>query len=79
MMEIKVLGSGCSRCRELLANVREALAESGKTADVEYVTDMKRIMGYGVMGLPALVVDGAVVSVGTVLKAAEVEALLAGK
>ena len=53
-MKIKVLGSGCKNCQNLEKNVREALKESGKEAEVEKVTDMKEILGFGVMKTPAL-------------------------
>ena len=48
----------------------------GVAIDVEYVTDMERIMEYGVMSMPALVVNEKVVSMGKVLKVADVEKLL---
>ena len=69
-----VLGTGC--CHELNENAQAAIAELGIDADLEYVTDIDRIMGYGAMSLPALVVDGKVVSAGMVLTPAEVAAYL---
>ena len=48
----------------------------GLSVEVEYVTDMKKIMDYGVMSMPALVVNEKVVSMGKVLKSADVEKLL---
>ena len=48
----------------------------GIDTDVEYITDMEKVMSYGVMSMPALVIDGKVVSAGKVLKAKEVEKLL---
>ena len=76
MMNVKVLGAGCKRCEALLKSVKEALANKGVEAEVEYVADMKRIMNYGVMTLPALVVNEKVVSSGNVLKAKDVENLI---
>lgn len=73
---IKVLGSGCKSCHALLEASKEAVKNMGLTIEVEYVTDMEKIMEYGVMSMPALVVNENVVSVGKVLKAAEVEKLL---
>lgn len=73
---IKVLGSGCKNCRALLEASREAVKNMGLSVEVEYVTDMERIMEYGVMSMPALVVNENVVSMGRVLKAADVEKLL---
>lgn len=71
-MNIKVLGGGCCKCENLLEAVKEAVAEKGIEAEIEYITDMARIMEYGIMSTPALIVDGKVVSIGRVLKAKEV-------
>jgi small redox-active disulfide protein 2 len=65
-MEIKVLGPGCAKCRKTEVVVKEALAESGITADVEKVTDIMKIAGYGVMTTPAVVIDSEVKSVGKI-------------
>ena len=73
---IKVLGSGCKSCHALLEASREAVKNMGLSVEVEYVTDMEKIMEYGVMSMPALVVNEKVVSMGKVLKAADVEKLL---
>ena len=56
-MLIKILGSGCARCKRLEQLTREALAEIGGEAEFEHVTEMDKIMAYPVMGTPALVVD----------------------
>lgn len=73
---IKVFGSGCKSCHALLEASKEAVKNMGLAIEVEYVTDMEKIMEYGVMSMPALVVNENVVSMGKVLKAAEVEKLL---
>ncbi len=73
---IKVLGSGCKSCHALLEATKAAVKNMRVSIEVEYVTDMEKIMEYGVMSMPALVVNENVVSMGKVLKAAEVEALL---
>lgn len=70
--QVKVLGAGCQKCHELNGNAKAAIAELGIDADLEYVTDIERVMGYGAMSLPALVVDGKVVSAGMVLTPIEV-------
>ena len=75
-MNIKVLGAGCKSCEALLNSTKEAVASKGIDTEVEYITDMEKIMSYGVMSMPALVIDGKVVSAGKVLKAKEVEKLL---
>lgn len=73
---IKVLGSGCAKCNDLEASVKEALAQLGMDTTVDHVTDFAQIAAYGVMTTPALVVDGKVVSYGKVLKPEEVVKIL---
>ena len=75
-MNIKVLGGGCCKCENLLGAVKEAVAEKGIEAEIEYITDMAKIMEYGIMSTPALMIDNKVVSMGRVLKAKEVVKLL---
>ncbi len=72
-LTIKVYGSGCKGCQTLHQNVIDALAEMNIAADVQYITDMKKIMESGVMGLPALAVNDKIVSAGKVLNVAEVK------
>lgn len=73
---LKVLGAGCKTCHTQYENVRAAVEAMRLKADVEYITDMKTVMAYGVMSMPALVVNEKVVSMGKLLKAQEVEDLL---
>ena len=73
---VKVLGAGCKSCHELYENAQAAVKALGLPIEVEYITDMEKVMAYGVMRMPALVVNEQVVSMGQVLKAAEVEELL---
>lgn len=73
---IKVLGAGCKSCHEQHENVKKAVADMNLDAEVEYITDMEKAMSYGVMSMPAIVVNEQVVSMGKVLKAAQVEELL---
>ena len=73
---VKVLGAGCKSCHELYENAQQAVKNMGLDLDVEYITDMEKVMAYGAMSMPALVVNEQVVSVGRVLKAADVEKLL---
>lgn len=75
---VKVLGAGCKSCHALLENTQSAVKMMGLSLDVEYITDMQKIMAYGVMRMPALVVNEKIVSMGRVLKTGEVEALLRG-
>ena len=73
---IKVLGAGCKSCHEQYENATAAVKALGLPVEVEYITDMEKVMGYGVMSMPAIVVNDKVVSMGKVLKAADVEKLL---
>jgi small redox-active disulfide protein 2 len=72
-MEIKVLGPGCARCEKTEQMVKEAVAEAGLAAEVEKVTDVMKIAGYGVLGTPAVVVDGKVKSVGKIPSKEEIK------
>lgn len=71
-MIIKILGSGCKNCMALSDNTKEALTQLGIEAEVVKVTDYKEIMAYGVMYMPALVIDEKVVSSGKVLSTKEI-------
>ena len=73
---IKVLGAGCKSCHEQYENAKEAVKVMGLSVEVEYITDMQKVMEYGVMSMPAIVVNEKVVSMGKVLKAADVEKLM---
>ena len=73
---IKVLGAGCKSCHEQYENAKAAVKALGLSVEVEYITDMEKVMAYGVMSMPAIVVNDKVVSMGKVLKAADVEKLL---
>jgi len=74
---IKVLGPGCTNCKNLERVTREAVDALGIDATIEKVEDYAVIMGYGVMSTPALVVDEKVVVSGRVPKPAEVREMLA--
>lgn len=75
-MIIKILGPGCTNCKNLERVTREAIAELGLDASVEKVEDYAEIMGYGILSTPGLVVDDRVVVSGRVPKVAEVRTLL---
>ena len=77
-MEVKVLGSGCANCVRLEKLAREAAAEMGLAAEIQKITDIKEIMGYGVMSTPALVVDGKVKVAGRVPGKDELKKMLQG-
>lgn len=65
-VDVKVLGAGCGQCHSLTKLVMEVLTEMGLPAGVEHVMDLREIARYGVMGSPALLVNGKVVAVGSV-------------
>ena len=71
-MKIKILGTGCPKCKKLGKNVQEALKLAGRKAEVEKVTSMNDIIEYSVMMTPALVIDEKVVSAGKVLSAKKI-------
>ena len=73
---IKVLGSGCKACHQLYDNTVKAV--EGVGIEVEYVTDLQKIMEYGAMSMPALVVNKKLVSSGKVLKPADILKLING-
>lgn len=72
-MEIKILGSGCSNCRKLEANAREAVEELNADAVVTEVKDIKDIMKYGVMRTPAIVINEKVKMYGKVCSVDEIK------
>lgn len=73
---VKVLGAGCKNCHQLYESVKKAVTEMELSIEVEYITDMEKIMKYGVMRMPAIVVNEKVVSQGKVLKMADIKKLL---
>lgn len=75
-MEIKVLGTGCGACKALYETTKQAVTELGLDATVIKEEDLMNIMSYNVMQLPALVVDGKVVSKGKKLSLTEIKGLL---
>ena len=75
-MTVKVLGGGCKACHKQYENAKKAVEKLGISAEVEYITDMPKVMEYGVMSMPAVVIDEKIVSQGKVLKSKDVEKLL---
>lgn len=76
MKLIQVLGPGCAKCTRLMENAQAAVQEAGLEAQVEKVSDMNVIMGFGVMMTPALAVDGEVKLMGKVPSPEEIKALI---
>lgn len=75
-MEIKILGTGCPKCKQLEKLTREVVQKNGIDASITKVDDIMDIMNYGVMATPALVVDNKVVLKGRLPSAGEIEKLL---
>lgn len=73
---IIVLGTGCANCKLLQANVEDAVKKQGLDLEVKHISDIQKIMAYGVMSVPALVLNRKVVSVGKVLKTDDIVKLL---
>jgi small redox-active disulfide protein 2 len=76
MKQVKVLGTGCAKCKALVEMVRQAADTGGIAIELEKVEDMARIVGFGVMSTPGLVIDGKVVHAGGLPDAAKVAAWL---
>jgi len=75
-MEIKILGSGCSNCKKLEANTKEAIKSLGIEASITKVEDIKEIMKYGVMRTPAIVINEKVKAFGKVLASDQIKKLI---
>ncbi|MFW6014720.1 MAG: thioredoxin family protein [Nanoarchaeota archaeon] len=72
-MKIEILGTGCPSCKKLEENAKEALQETGKEAEVVKVEEIDKIVEYGVMSTPAIVIDGEVKSYGKVANVEEIK------
>jgi len=75
-MKIEVLGTGCAKCKNLYEAVQAAVKEKGIEAEVVKVEEIPKIMKFGVMSTPALVIDGKVIFSGKTATAAEIQRLL---
>lgn len=76
-MEIKILGTGCAKCRAMFQLTEQAVNELRLEASVVKEEDILKIISYKILGLPALVVDGEVVSAGHDLTKEEIKVLIA--
>ncbi len=72
-MIIRLLGSGCPKCKLLEENARKAVEELKIKAEIEKVTDVGEIVDYGVMSTPAIVVDGEVKAYGRIPTVEEIK------
>jgi len=75
-MKIEILGTGCNKCKTLEENAKKAIAQIGGFHSVEKVEDIMKIMEYGVVSTPGIVVDGSVKSTGKLLTVEELIELL---
>ncbi|MEI7595651.1 MAG: thioredoxin family protein [Bacteroidota bacterium] len=75
-MEIKILGTGCPNCKTLEKQTLNALAELKIDADVEKVEDIVKIMSYGIMKTPGIVIDGKVVLYGRLPSMVELKEII---
>jgi len=75
-MDIKVLGTGCAKCKSLESATRQAAEELKLDAAIEKVEDIQKIMEYGIMRTPGLVINGKVVLSGQVPKMNELKEIL---
>jgi small redox-active disulfide protein 2 len=78
-MKIEILGMGCATCNKLEDTVRLAVSEMGIDAQIDHVKDIKKIMTYGVMTTPALVIDGVVKAVGKIPTLTDIKQMIGGK
>jgi len=72
-MEIRILGTGCPRCGEVEKRTINAIAELNVSADVQKITDIKKIAEYKIMGTPGLVINGKVKCYGRIPSADEIK------
>ena len=75
-MQIKVLGTGCARCKTLESATRQAVQELSLDAEIEKVEDIQKIMEYGIMRTPGLVINGKVVLSGQIPKIDDLKEIL---
>jgi len=76
-VKIQILGTGCPKCKQLMANAEQAARELSIDYEMVKVDKIDEIMAFGVMMTPALAVDGEVKAVGKVLSPAEIRRTLA--
>ncbi|CAN5545040.1 thioredoxin family protein [soil metagenome] len=77
MKTIKILGTGCAKCKQTEAILRETLGEMGIDANIEKIEDIEKIMKYDIMSTPALIIDEKIVMSGKVPSEEEVRAMMA--
>ena len=75
-MKIEILGTGCAKCQQLEELVRSLVAESGVEADISKVQDISKILSYGVLTTPGLVINGDVKAAGKIPSAEQIKSWL---
>lgn len=75
-MDIKVLGTGCPKCKTLEQSVKNVLAENNISANLEKVEDIVKIMEFGILSTPGLVINGKVVCNGRLPSSAEIKSFI---
>ena len=78
-MLIQILGTGCAKCTKLASLAEEAAKKSGVDYTLEKIADIDKIISFGVMAMPALVVDGQVKCSGSVPGVEQIKKMLKGK
>lgn len=76
MINIKILGMGCGNCNQLESNIKKAIKELNLEVEIEKITDIKEIMSYNVMSLPAFVINNKVELFGKIAGADEIKLIL---
>ncbi len=79
MKKIQILGTGCTKCEKLFENVKAAVSECGAECELEKVSDIEKIVDFGVMMTPALVIDGEIKAAGKVLSTEDIIVMLKGE
>lgn len=75
-MIIQILGTGCAKCLKLEQNTREAVKSIGLDCTIEKITDLQKIMSYGIMSTPGIVINGKVVASGRLINQLEIIKLI---
>jgi small redox-active disulfide protein 2 len=76
MKKIQILGTGCAKCQKLAENAKQAAESLGIEYELEKITDLNQIMGFGVMSTPSLAIDGKVLAAGKLPSQADIEKML---
>ena len=76
MRKIQILGTGCPKCKQLMANVQAAVKEMGIEAEIQKVDKIQDIIKFGIMTTPGLAIEGQVKSAGKVLSTEDIKKLL---